>query len=60
MRILGSGATVVTMALCALLLAQAQEGPTKWLEDFEKKYPRVEKNAAAEELEKLALVLGID
>jgi hypothetical protein len=40
--------------------AAAQEGPAKWIADFEKKFPPVEKNAAAEELERLGLALGLD
>jgi hypothetical protein len=59
-RILRSGATVAVVTLCALRLAQAQDGPPKWLEDFEKRFPPVKKNAAAEDLERLSLGLGLD
>lgn len=40
--------------------ARAQETPAKWIEDFEKRFAPTQRNAAAEELEQLALLLGID
>lgn len=41
-------------------VAGAQEAPAKWIEEFEKKFPPVGKNAAAQELERLSLTLGLD
>lgn len=56
MRVLAAG-----VILClAAAGSRAQEGPAKWIQDFEKKFPPVEKNAAAEELERLSLALGLD
>ncbi len=48
------------LSLSAFSSAGAQESPAKWFEDFEKKFPPVGKNAAAEELERLSLALGVD
>lgn len=56
MRTAAAGLLIVLAAAGAF----AQEGPAKWIEEFEKKFPAVEKNAAAEELERLGLALGID
>jgi hypothetical protein len=44
----------------AATAAAAQDDWSKRVEDFEKRYPRTEKNAAAEEVEQLSLALGID
>jgi hypothetical protein len=54
--------TFIALVVCmvALSRAVAQEGAAKWLEDFEKKFPPVGRNAAAEELERLSLALGLD
>ena len=40
--------------------ARAQENPTKLFEEFEKRFPPAEKNAAAGELERLSLELGLE
>jgi hypothetical protein len=40
--------------------ALTEKDSSKRLEDFEKRFPAVKKNAAAEELERLALAFGID
>ncbi len=56
--------TPVTAGLLAALLAAplgAQEAdPAKWLEELKNKFPPADRNVAAEEMERLALALGID
>lgn len=49
----------LAVARASLLDAQASDSAAKLLEEFEKKYPPTQKNAAAEEFEGLALDLGI-
>ena len=52
---------VFAAVLCAApWFAAAQESPPKWFEEFERKFPSVGKNAAAEDLERLSLALGFD
>ena len=51
----------LTLAIISTRLgAVSQKNSAKRLEEFEKKFPAVTKNAAAQELERLALALGID
>jgi hypothetical protein len=51
---------VMVLAIASSLRGQTRDGPTRWLEDFEKRFPPAGKNAAAEEVERLALALGVD
>jgi hypothetical protein len=54
-----SAPVLLLSLLLSPLRGQTQEGPAKWLEEFEKKFPPTKKNATAEELERLSLALGI-
>jgi hypothetical protein len=57
----GLRTAVAGLLLCLVAAgAAAQDGPAKWIKDFEKKFPPLEKNAAAVELERLSLALGLD
>ncbi|HYT31723.1 MAG TPA: hypothetical protein VEO37_03950, partial [Thermoanaerobaculia bacterium] len=53
-------AALTLAMLSTRLAALSQKDSAKRLEEFEKKFPAVTKNAAAEELERLARALGID
>jgi hypothetical protein len=56
----GVGKALAVLVCLAASAALGQEGPSKWTQDFEKRFPAVSKNAAAEDLESLGLALGFD
>ena len=53
-------AVLALMIARSSIRAQIQEGSPRWLEDFEKRFPPIKKNAAAEDVERLSLALGLD
>jgi hypothetical protein len=53
-------ALICLPAALAASPAPAQEGSSKLLQDFEKRFPPTKKNSAAEEVERQSLALGID
>lgn len=53
-------AGLLAALVAATAPAQTPEGPAKWLGELEKKFPPADKNAAAEQVERLALALGVD
>jgi hypothetical protein len=56
----GLGTGLAILLCLAAPAAEAQEGPARWIEDFENRFPATSKNAAAEDLETLGLALGFD
>jgi hypothetical protein len=50
----------ILLARSAGAAGQTSEGTSKALEELEKRFPPVKKNAAAEDLERLGLALGLD
>jgi hypothetical protein len=52
--------TLAVLLLSGAAAGRTQEQPAKWIEEFESRFPPVEKNAAAEDLETLGVLLGFD